>query len=127
MVRHFINIKHDRTAFDGLPIGNEWRVFVDQNDYQCFHRYWPKEALEGHMDNGATVPEQPTEYPYGWLKTEALNVAKAAGRAMGAGKWSADFAEDVNGKVWLVDMATAGNSFHVPECKYAGLDKQDRL
>src|SRR5258708_9775931 len=45
MVRHCLNVKHDRTAFGGLPIANEWRVFADQNGVQCTHHYWPEQAL----------------------------------------------------------------------------------
>jgi len=127
MVRSFINIRHDRTAFKGLPIGNEWRIFADQQGIQCSHRYWPKEALEGNMDNGANLPEQPTGYPHGWLRTDMLDAARAAARAMNGLKWSIDFAEDVNGKFWLLDMATAMNSYHDPACKFSGLDNFERV
>ncbi len=124
MVRTFLKVKHDRTAFGGLPIANEWRVFADQNGVQCTHHYWPDQALWGHMDDGKPEPPNWVE---SWIPTEVMQIANAAAKAQGSGKWSVDLVEDVNGKWWLLDMATAGNSYHAPDCQYAGLDIQDRL
>ena len=128
MVREFIRVKHERTAFGGLPIGQEWRVFADQISEQCHHGYWPEEALSGHMDDGKEPSAPALTHPLGgWIYTDALDASALAAKAMGAGKWSIDFVKDVNDKVWLVDMATAGNSYHHPECPYYRLDKADRL
>jgi hypothetical protein len=125
MVRSVIEIQADRTAFHGLPIGKEWRVFADQRGVQCHHGYWPTVALDGHMDDG----QPPTENSLGlhWIRTDALDAAKLAAKAMGQFKWSVDFAEDTSGKVWLLDMATAMNSFHTPECPFFQLDNLERL
>jgi hypothetical protein len=43
-----------------------------------------------------------------------------AARACGGGRWSVDFCQDVHGKWWLPDMATAADSFHWPGCEFAG-------
>lgn len=123
MVRTLLKAKYSRTAFGGLPVANEWRVFADQKGVQCAHHYWPEDALKDHMDDGEKPPSW-TEY---WMPSEVLHIAKAAAQAQGSGKWSADLVEDVNGKWWLLDMATAGNSYHAPHCQHARLDKQDRL
>ena len=40
---------------------------------------------------------------------------------------SIDFAQEKNGKIWLLDMATAGNSYHKPSCPYSGLDKLNEV
>lgn len=116
MVRQWINVKHDRTAFNGLPIGNEWRVFADNRDVRCVHRYWPKEALEGHMDD--KMPTSAKEWSQLWIRTDllddAVQAAKAATPEWPGEQWSVDFVEDVNGKFWLIDMATAENSYHAP-------------
>ena len=40
MVRPMIEIA-GRTAFSGLPIGKEWRVFAGQRGHECYHTYWP--------------------------------------------------------------------------------------
>jgi hypothetical protein len=122
MVREFIKVKHNRTAFRGLPIGNEWRIFAHQVGHQCSHHYWPKEALDGMMDDG----NEPV-WSQAWVRTDLQDTAAFVAKLIGVGKWSFDFVEDVNGQWWLVDMATAGNSYHAPECPYFGLDKPDRL
>jgi hypothetical protein len=126
MVREFIKVKADRTAFGGLPIGKEWRIFADQRGVQCVHGYWPKEALIEHMDDGQPPRESPCPTDY-WIRTDALDAAAEAAKAMGGLKWSVDFAEDVSGKVWLIDMATAANSYHPLVCKFSGLDDHERI
>jgi hypothetical protein len=119
MVRQFINVKHERTAFGGLPIAKEWRIFADQDGVQCTHKYWPKEALEGHMDDGGAPPSNwPDGWAMGWIDTSILDGARAAAKAQGAGAWSVDYTQDVNDKWWLVDMATAANSYHATPCKF---------
>jgi hypothetical protein len=125
MVRQLINVKHERTAFNGLPIGNEWRVFADQRGHQCFHHYWPDEALKDKMDDGGPVPLN--LWTREWMRTDLQDAAKEAAKAMGQLKWSVDFVEDVDGKFWLIDMATAMNSYHDPRCKFSGLDNMERI
>jgi hypothetical protein len=105
-----------RTAFGGLPIGREYRIFADQHRTQCWHGYWPQEALENHMDDGK-APDWSDGVASGELFT-MKQTAKDAAKAMGAGKWSIDFAKDVKGKWWLLDMATAKNSYHASPCQF---------
>jgi hypothetical protein len=123
MVREFIKVKHERTAFRGLPIGNEWRVFANQTEHQCYHCYWPMEALDGKMDDG----KEASPFSKGWIRSDLPETAALLAKQLGLGTWSFDFVEDVRGIWWLVDMATAGNSYHDPSCEYAKLDKPDRL
>ena len=127
LIRPWLDIKATRTAFNGLPIGKEWRIFVDQRDVQCSHGYWPKEALDGHMDDGQPPSAPSGDWSEYWIRTDVLDAARKAAKAMGQLKWSVDFAEDVNGKVWLLDMATAMNSYHDPKCKFFGLDNFERV
>lgn len=124
MVRPLLQIA-GRTAFNGLPIGKEFRVFADQKGIQCWHSYWPEEALTGKMDDGGK-PAVLRDWTNGWINTDVLDVAFRAARAMGEGKWSIDFAQDKFGKYWLLDMATAGNSFHAT-CQHKDLDKPNCL
>lgn len=126
MVRPFLQLKHERTAFNGLPVAKEWRIFSDGTRYQCAHYYWPEEALAGHMDDGGSA-DALVHWSNSWLPSEALDAAERAAKLMEGGKWSIDFAEGEDGKLWLLDMATAGNSYHAPMCQYAGLDKENKL
>lgn len=126
MVRPLLKLKHKRTAFHGLPVAKEFRVFADSKQTQCWHGYWPEEALTGHMDDGGEPP-RPEGYQDSWIHTEALDAAFEAAKAMGGLKWSVDFAEAEDGKWWLLDMATAMNSYHHPECRFSGLDNFERV
>lgn len=125
LIRPWLQLAHKRTAFGGLPIAKEWRVFADQRGVQCHHTYWPDEALIGHMDDGGE-PDG-VNWATSWTPTEVLDAAKEAAKAMGQLKWSVDFAEDITGKIWLLDMATADNSYHEPRCKFSGLDNFERV
>ena len=124
MVREWLNLKHTFTAFHGLAISREWRVFADPFRVICAHPYWPEEAIQGHTDD----PD--------WQKKLAdlqmisppqlISMGEHAIRAafaVGGGEWSVDFAEDVNGKWWLTDMALADSSYHWPGCPNKKLDK----
>jgi hypothetical protein len=126
LVREFLDLgTSGRTAFNGLPIGREFRLFADQNGLQCWHSYWPEEALTGKMDDGGE-PEIMRQWSDGWINTDVIDAAVTAAKAMGAGKWSIDFAHDVQGSWWLLDMATAGNSYHAT-CQHKDLDKENEL
>lgn len=127
LIRPWLQIAHKRTAFRGLPIGKEWRIFADQRGVQCSHGYWPKVALDGYMDDGQPPSVPSADWAEYWIRTDIMDAAKEAAKAMGQLKWSVDFAEDTSGKVWLLDMATASNSFHHPECKFSGLDNSERI
>lgn len=115
MVRSWIDIP-GATAFKGLPIGHEWRIFAGPRGIYCANPYWPKEALEGFMDNSAAIPEPPQLAP-AHLRTAAY----IAALAMDGGIWSVDFVEDIHGKFWLIDMARGENSYHNEHCE-CGLD-----
>jgi hypothetical protein len=117
LVREFLTLKAPFTAFQGLPIAREFRFFADENKVHCWHPYWPSGALEdyGHpscddwRDKLAEISAVP-KHPELW------HMAVEAAKACGGGLWSVDFCEDVNGKWWLPDMATAADSFHWPGC-----------
>jgi hypothetical protein len=113
LVRQFITIPSVFTAFSGLPIGREWRIFASQESVLCEHFYWPQEAFErcpGLPETWKDDLNQIAEMSDGIedLKQMALRAAQAVGH----GSWSVDFAQDDAGKWWLIDMALAGASWH---------------
>jgi hypothetical protein len=119
LVREFLSLKSLFTAFCGLPVNREFRFFSDGVKILCWHPYWPPEAIEDHVDD-ASYPDwrfdlQMLHYepPVDLLGGMAI----AAVGEIGHGNWSVDFAQDKNGKWWLIDMATAGDSFHWPGCE----------
>jgi hypothetical protein len=116
-VREWLEIKHEFRAFGGLPIGREYRYFVQ--DGKIWHRqpYWPPEAIEGH---------EHIDTPEGWrgllneLNREpphqATTLAAKAGKSVKESFehpkscWSVDVCRANRG--WMVtDMAPAEGSF----------------
>lgn len=129
LVRRFLELEHRFTAFRGLPIAREWRLFATAQKVLCRHFYWPADALQGHID-GHDIDESPEEEAYWREKLKELEewlpemncldaMAIEAAAACGPVKtWSVDFARDVNGKFWLIDMATAKDSWHPEDCPH---------
>lgn len=113
VVRKMLPTKPLGTAFKGMPICKEFRVFVRDGDIQCWHPYWPANAFK------QGVPEwynDLCELGEGDQRTVFYNAVKA-GKAVG-GHWSVDLLKTNNG--WYVtDMATAEDSWHWPECQYS--------
>ncbi len=117
MVRQYVAIQHTFTAFRGLPIGREWRFFADRDKVLCQHFYWPEDALNIVQTTGLDWRAQLHKLaaPLAANELNALSdMAVRAVRAVGSGAWSVDFALDLDGKWWLIDMATAGRSWHPP-------------
>lgn len=112
MVREFLNLDHQFTAFHGLPIAHEWRYFSNGQIVLCKHPYWPEKAIDGHT-NDPDWRNKLASIKSGDLDSMAIKATNACGE----GIWSIDFALGVNGKWWLTDVATGKNSYHEPLCK----------
>lgn len=118
MVRQFLDLNYDFKAFNDLPIAREFRFFADGFEVKCLHPYWPESAIkfwkgnapEGWQDQLKKHHETPKEIE------ELKRMAIEATKLLGGGEWSVDFAQDVNGKWWLIDMATAKESYHWEGC-----------
>ena len=123
LLREFLELEHQFTAFHGLPIAREWRLFADAEKCHCWHQYWPQKALEGHVDEGLGAKWwQELLWKYGSWHPEmdalwgmAVQAARACAEGTPVKCWSVDFARDVSGKWHLIDMATAAHSWH-PDC-----------
>ena len=101
--------------FGNMPISREFRFFVEDAEIQCWHPYWPREALQqGGADNIESVYEQLCK-----VEDEGplLELASAAGEAVG-GAWSVDLLETERGW-YVIDMAEAEKSFHWEGCEKA--------
>lgn len=121
VLREWIEIEHEFTAFGGLPIGSEIRMFVGPEDVFCSHYYWPEDAI--------TQPDIPewkavrAEYadisPPPEVRVAAMSAAAEANHhtAMDShAVWGVDFARSENGDWYLLDMALATDSWH-PDCE----------
>lgn len=117
LVRKFLSLRSEFTAFHGLPIAREFRFFADENGVKCYHPYWPEETIEDYRPSREDWRECLRDLQRIPKAPELWYMAVEAAKACGDGEWSVDFCQDVDGKWWLLDMATAEDSFHHPECK----------
>lgn len=105
-------------GYGNMPITREFRFFVADGRVQCWHPYWPAEALEA---GGAVFKDGFSVETLNHLDQEELDhitsIVEAAGAAVG-GAWSIDVLQaHLGGHDWFVtDMALAEDSFHWPGC-----------
>jgi hypothetical protein len=119
MFREWLDLAYYFTAFRGHRIAREWRYFVEDSKITDRYFYWPWHAVEDHLDPNPIIdPQKAYELSLDLsreLTTEErtpLNaMAVEAARAVGGGDWSVDFAQDKNGRWWLIDMALAASSW----------------
>ncbi len=119
------------TAFRGMPICREFRVFVDGPEIVCVHPYWPREALvEGFPSRAVHRGQHFRDLPEDFAKlyeslcvlpryarARVAEMASRAGEYLG-GKWSVDLIETERGW-YLTDMAEAHRSFHWDGCPHS--------
>lgn len=119
VVREFLRLKTAFIAFAGnMPINKEFRYFVEEGSILCSHPYWPITAFNNH-------PARMT-YDSNWSeKLSILSILEKDSKVIldryaetiaksFSGCWSVDFAQDVAGKWWVLDMALGENSYHYP-------------
>lgn len=119
VIRKYLDLNYDFIAFHGLPIAREWRFFATRDQIICDHPYWPEESIQFFGDvkeprNWKELLKTLQTPPPDFLQDLAK---KAASLCDVHDKWSVDFAEDQEGKWWLIDMAIAEQSWHWPECR----------
>lgn len=122
-VREWLNLDHKFKAFYGTPIAKEIRVFIRDGEVECYHFYWPEEAIKffrdtEEPDNWQELLKETREETIARELTEALDLAWDVAKIFdGDGYWSVDFALTEEGDWYLIDMAEGEKSWH-PECKY---------
>lgn len=127
VLREFIELDWRFHAFSGLPIATEVRYFIRNNDVQCWHFYWPEDAIkfvEEDIDWRSELRDMMAE-----AKTDEhihMRYAKKIARNVD-GYWSVDFARAKNGKWYLIDMAIGEESYHQSECKYLSDEERERM
>lgn len=122
-VRKFLHEGSDLvfTAFKGMPIRREFRLFVEGDAVVCIHPYWPADSVEDTVspldkDDWKPILEEiskisPSEVGH------LIELARAASFALSpiGDRWSIDFLETNIG--WhITDVADADQSFHWPGC-----------
>lgn len=137
MVREFVEINALFRAFDGLPIGREFRVFATPDEVCCDHFYWPAEAIADGRGTPTTMDREETLSDTEWrdrlddlssiesdqrsvfhnASLRAVESLNEPDRIPDDTAWSLDFAQDRDGDWWLIDVAIAEDSWHPDECE----------
>lgn len=112
MVREFLMLDHSFTAFRGLPISREWRLFSDGAAITHVQPYWPADSLEEQFNLPENWRELLAEHhrrPDDFADLERMAILAA--QAQGGGEWSVDFARTTDGRWILTDMAVGKDSY----------------
>jgi len=109
-VREFLKLQSLFTAFDGMPVAREFRIFVKDREALHIQPYWPPTSIR-------RPSVRDWRYLLGWLNAlesgvrEILeSLAKRVSSHIG-GFWSVDFAQTVDGDWYLIDMARGELSY----------------
>lgn len=140
LVREWIDLDAAFTAFGGLPIAPEYRLFAGpcpdgEVRVVCGHRYWPKNAMqwpitEADPETGEVTRDEPDDWEQAWERmwdqttfADYLRMIRDACKAAAASQhkhaqtWSVDFALAETGDWYLIDMAPAASSWHPDDCR----------
>lgn len=120
-VREYIPLVAHFTAFDGMPIAVERRVFIRDGERTCDHGYWPPGAIEGHNPSRPDWRQLLADHDEIARLYDSRTQIKASlariGGAFPEGYWSVDFALGRDGTWYAIDMAEGDRSFHWPGCR----------
>lgn len=117
IVREYLRLDWRFRAFNGLPIAPERRYFIEDGEVICHHPYWPENAIKfwggsknwehtiwkEHLKRMNHESIEEIELLTGYTRLVSQNIS---------GDWSVDFAKGANGTWYLIDMATAIQSWH---------------
>lgn len=113
VIREYIPPAASFKAFQGLPIAPERRYFVRDGEVMCHHPYWIEDAIHNPSDDGwqEALEYMNAELPHEieMLSSYATMIAQELG-----GDWSIDFMLGMDGRWYMIDMATAMQSWHPP-------------
>lgn len=131
VVREYLNVHALFTAFNGLPIAREFRIFCEKGMPTQYQPYWPEGAISDHSNYGGSLPDD-------WrdrlrdLNTISVgelwmlhNMSQSAASIDGLVEhdWSIDWLWTVDRGWVLIDMAEKRHSYHSPDIA----DFSDRL
>lgn len=120
-VRKLLDLDAPFLAYHGMPVATEARVFINKGTVQCWHPYWPEDAVEQGKPEGEWREALKQSYELINKEQEAFLVP-ARRLAEFFGHWSVDFARTKTGDWYALDMAMAVTSFHWPACAHNMLD-----
>lgn len=119
-VRELLKLRAPFTAYRGMPIAREFRLFIADGEVACVHPYWPKEALE---EGNPSINDWYDVYSrLMTLNNQENNALRETARQVADvfaadGVWSLDLAQHDDGRWFAIDMAPAQLSFHWNACQ----------
>jgi len=134
--RKWLDLDAGFTAFDGLPINVEARIFINHGVIQCIHPYWPEDAIQQWLNQRKSFEMQfdtklPNTINPRWkeilksqndivLQSKSIlqKYAKMIIDSIGNECWSVDFALSRDGKWYLIDCAAGEVSWHYHDCEF---------
>lgn len=119
--REFIPLESRFTAFYGMPVSRERRVFVRDGIVECIHPYWPEDAIHEDRENPLPVDWKARLHYLNDMCGEEIGQLSFMGKIFGErlpGYWSVDFACDIHGAWWTIDAARGELSWHPADCQY---------
>lgn len=116
-VREWLELSHEFTAFEGLPISQELRVFINDGEITSTGFYWPHDAIR-----------HPSAEDWEQLLTQTKEAAlddvdyvhqltERVAEQFDDGYWSVDFAKTTAGEWYCIDMARGELSWHPEACE----------
>lgn len=132
--REWLDLKHEFTAFSGMPIGPEMRFFVQDSNIIHTQPYWFKDALRGYVDEDYPDWKDCIEEMRSVQSIDFKGAHKKAKEAACAishkfkypeSAWSVDVCLTVDEKWWIIDMAPAEASyFYDPSGEHDTLEEK---
>jgi len=132
--REWLDLDAGFSAFNGLPINVEARIFINHGEIQCIHPYWLEDSIESWWIHKKLFERQfDTRLQFqinpSWKKIlksqnkiveESILILEKYARLViekiGNDYWSVDFALGRDGKWYLIDCAAGEVSYHWPDC-----------
>jgi len=116
-VREWLDLAHEFTAFEDLPIAEELRVFLYDGDVHSTGFYWEKDAIRrADTDEWEPLWEKTRENAMDG-RDYVERMAEQVAEEFDTGYWSVDFAKADNGEWYCIDMARGEASWHPRECE----------
>jgi hypothetical protein len=126
-VRRFVPLVSHFTAFDGMPVAVERRVFIRDGRRSCDHPYWPPASIRNpSREDWQRLLADHDEVAR--LYDTQVQIRAALDRICSAfdGYWSVDFALGRDGVWYAIDMAQGDRSWHWPGCRNVPEDSEAR-
>jgi hypothetical protein len=120
-VREFLPLWSTFSAFRGMPIGVERRLFIRDGKLVCDHGYFPPESIHSpsRKDWRALLSDHGEIVRLYDSQQQVAAILEQLRTAFPSGYWSVDVCLCRDGRWYVTDCAEGERSFHWPGCPNA--------